>query len=73
MSLSHSASRFQNRPCAPRVRFTAVSLALLTLLLLTGCGTTNKEQGESNSVIREESGGQEAHGEVGAMYGRSSR
>jgi hypothetical protein len=73
MSSNYLTGRFQDWPCGTHVRLTAVSLALVTLLLLTACGTTNKEQAGSHSVIREGSGGQEVHGEVGTMYGRSLR
>jgi hypothetical protein len=73
MSSNYLTVRFQDWPCGTHVRLTAVSLALVTLLLLTGCGTTNKEQAGSNSGIREGSGGEGVHSEVGAMYGRNLR
>jgi len=46
---------------------------VMVVTFFTCCETTNKEQADSNSIIRTTDSGHEVHGEVGAMYGASAR
>jgi|GEM_PF-1731818 hypothetical protein len=49
-----------------------ILVIFMTITFFAGCETANKQEADSNSMIRKAPSGQEVHGEVGAMYGASA-